>query len=110
MKLHTETAGHGPALVMLHGWGLHSGIWATLMTRLQRHFRITCIDLPGHGASRGWEAGFDLETAVAAALEAAPRQAAWLGWALGGQLALAAAAACPARVSHRRSSGVIVCS
>jgi pimeloyl-[acyl-carrier protein] methyl ester esterase len=100
MKLHTETAGKGPPLVMVHGWGLHSGIWATLMPRLHRHFRVTCIDLPGHGASRGWEAGFDMEAAVAAALDVAPRRAAWLGWSLGGQVALAAAAACPSRVAR----------
>ena len=90
MTLHAETQGSGPALVMLHGWGLHSGIWEPVLPRLRQHFRVTCIDLPGHGGSRGWDEGFDLETAAAAALEAAPRRAAWLGWSLGGQVTLAA--------------------
>ncbi len=100
MTLHAETQGSGPALVMLHGWGLHSGIWEPVLPRLRQHFRVTCIDLPGHGGSRGWDEGFDLETAAAAALEAAPRRAAWLGWSLGGQVTLAAAAGHAERVSR----------
>jgi hypothetical protein len=31
MSLHVEHAGHGADLVMLHGWGLHSGAWAEVM-------------------------------------------------------------------------------
>lgn len=100
MSLHAESGGGGPPLVMLHGWGLHSGIWAPVLPRLRQHFRVTCIDLPGHGGSRGWEEGFDLDAAAAAVLEVAPRRAAWLGWSLGGQVALAAAAAHRERVSR----------
>lgn len=100
MTLHAETAGQGPPLVLLHGWGLHSGIWSTLLPRLHQRFRVTCVDLPGHGRSRGWAAGFDLQTAAAAVLEVAPRHAAWLGWSLGGQVALAAAAAHGERIGR----------
>ncbi|MEJ2515766.1 MAG: pimeloyl-ACP methyl ester esterase BioH [Gammaproteobacteria bacterium] len=99
MRLHADTVGAGPPLVMLHGWGLHSGIWSTVLPRLQRQFRVTCIDLPGHGFSRGWGDGFDLTAAAAAVLEVAPPHAAWLGWSLGGQVALAAAGAHRERVA-----------
>lgn len=93
MKLHLETAGHGPALVLLHGWGLHSGIWSTLLPELTRHFCVTCVDLPGHGRSAAPPEAFGLDGAAAAVAAVAPRGAAWLGWSLGGQVALAAALA-----------------
>lgn len=93
MKLHAETIGRGPALVMLHGWGLHSGIWSMLVTRLAPRFRITSIDLPGHGHSPAPGARFGLDETVEAVADIAPRGAAWIGWSLGGQVALAAAIA-----------------
>lgn len=96
MKLHTETRGRGPALVLLHGWGLHSGIWATLAPALAERFSLTCVDLPGHGRSPplAGEPGPGALGAWADAVAAvAPRGAAWLGWSLGGQVALAAALA-----------------
>lgn len=93
MKLHAATAGRGPALVLVHGWGLHSGIWAPLLPELRRRFRVTCIDLPGHGASDAPRGCFSLGQAAEAVASAAPRGAAWLGWSLGGQVALAAALA-----------------
>lgn len=90
MKLHVETRGRGPALVMLHGWGLDSAVWAPLLPELTRRFRVTCVDLPGHGYS---EAGpdVDLQGMAQSVASVAPRGAHWLGWSLGGQIALAAA-------------------
>lgn len=93
MKLHVEHTGHGPGLVLLHGWGLHSGVWAGVIPALTQHFRVSCIDLPGHGRSRGWDAGIGLDEVAAAVGAVAPAGAAWLGWSLGGQVAMAAAAA-----------------
>lgn len=91
MKLHSETTGRGPDLVLLHGWGLHSGIWAPLLPALRQRHRVICIDLPGHGASPATPGGFELKQAAEAAAELAPPGAAWLGWSLGGQVAMAAA-------------------
>jgi len=93
MKLHAETAGRGPDLVLLHGWGLHSGIWTPLLPALTRCHRVTCIDLPGHGRSEATASRFGLDDAAAAAAELAPPGAAWLGWSLGGQVTMAAALA-----------------
>lgn len=90
MTLHAETTGRGPALVMLHGWGLHSGVWAPLLPELARRFRVTCVDLPGHGHS-GASGAPDLPSIAQSVVAIAPRGAAWLGWSLGGQVALAAA-------------------
>ena len=93
MKLHVATVGCGPDLVLLHGWGLHSGIWAPLLPALSRSHRVSCIDLPGHGHSPAPPAAFDLDAVAAAVAAHAPPEAAWLGWSLGGQVALAAALA-----------------
>lgn len=93
MKLHAETTGRGPALVLLHGWGLHSGIWAPLLPALTQNNRVTRIDLPGHGHSEAAAGRFSLADAADAVAALAPPGAAWLGWSLGGQIALAAALA-----------------
>jgi len=93
VKLHVATVGRGPDLVLLHGWGLHSGIWTPLLPALSRSHRVSCIDLPGHGHSPAPPADLDLEALAAAVAAHAPHDATWLGWSLGGQVALAAALA-----------------
>ncbi|MGD2113274.1 MAG: pimeloyl-ACP methyl ester esterase BioH [Gammaproteobacteria bacterium] len=98
MTLYTQTAGRGPALVLLHGWGLHGGVWDTFVPLLEDTFRVTRIDLPGHGHS-AWSGECDLDAIAAAVLAAAPLHAAWAGWSLGGMVALRAATLQPARVS-----------
>lgn len=98
MKLHVTTLGSGPDLVLLHGWALHGGVWDATAERLAQHFRLTLVDLPGHGRSGALPAG-DLSAYAAAVLDAAPERAAWLGWSLGGMVALRAALDAPDRVN-----------
>lgn len=103
MTLRVELRGSGPPLVLLHGWGLHSGVWAPVESLLARHFELVMVDLPGHGSSPPLPADAGLEQYAEAVAAAAPRGAAWLGWSLGGQVALAAALA-----GHRISQLVLV--
>jgi len=49
--LHVESHGSGAPLVMLHGWGMHGGIWGGVVDQLAQHCRVLCVDLPGHGYS-----------------------------------------------------------
>ena len=61
-RLHVETLGqpNGPTLILTHGWGLDSSIWAYTKRELGTRFRIIAWDLPGLGRS---EAGaIDLES------------------------------------------------
>jgi pimeloyl-[acyl-carrier protein] methyl ester esterase len=88
--LHADVAGEGPELVLLHGWGMHSGIWGDWLGQLRRGFRVTAVDLPGHGNSPYRGAG-ELGQWASAVLEVAPPRAWWLGWSLGGLVALDAA-------------------
>ncbi len=98
MKLYRETKGAGPELVLLHGWGLNSAVWQSLSAALIAHYRVTSIELPGHGASPAVETA-DPHVWAAACLAAAPPAAHWVGWSLGGQLAIQAALQAPDRVA-----------
>lgn len=98
-SLYSETFGQGPDLLLLHGWGMHSGVWGEFAELLARDFRVTAVDLPGHGHSR---AANDASLAgwTDAVLAVAPDHAHWLGWSLGAQVALQAAATRPERVKR----------
>ncbi|MBV1787003.1 pimeloyl-ACP methyl ester esterase BioH [Marinobacterium sp. D7] len=98
MRLHTEHYGAGPDLVLLHGWGLSSAIWQPLIEPLSKHYRLTLIDLPGLGQSPVLKST-TIDSVTDALLAVAPERAVWLGWSLGGALALAAASRAPERIS-----------
>ncbi|MBA2654177.1 MAG: pimeloyl-ACP methyl ester esterase BioH [Gammaproteobacteria bacterium] len=85
-KLFSETFGQGPEIVLLHGWGIHSGIWQFIAASLAEEFRVTIIDLPGFGRSE-MISNYTLEGIVASLLTIAPSKAMWLGWSLGGLIA-----------------------
>lgn len=97
MQLYHERAGHGPEVLLVHGWGLHSGVWHEFARRLTRTCRVTRVDLPGHGRSP-MPRGYTLETLVHALGDVCPRPAVWIGWSLGALAALAAAHLLPGRV------------
>ena len=103
-KLHVEVVGDGPPLVMLHGWAMHGGIFRPLTQRLQQRFRLHIVDLPGHGHSRDLDLGGDRSQLIDKLCEIVPR-APWLGWSLGGLLAVQAAITCSEHVSRL----VVVC-
>ncbi|HET8817942.1 MAG TPA: pimeloyl-ACP methyl ester esterase BioH [Xanthomonadaceae bacterium] len=95
--MHVEVAGSGPPLVLLHGWAMHGGVFAPLVERLRNDFTLHVVDLPGHGGSRGSDVPLALDACAAAVADVVP-DAPWLGWSLGGLVALHAAHAWPARV------------
>ena len=100
--LHVDTRGHGPPLVLLHGWAMHSGIWGGLVADLARRHRVHAVDLPGHGFSAP-EPSFTIEGVVrsldaAFAAERSPLTV--IGWSLGGQIALVWALAHPERIAR----------
>ena len=92
--LHIDSRGHGPDLVLLHGWAMHAGVFAPLVERLQSRFTLHLVDLPGHGRSRDGSLPLALEPVVEAIARRVPR-ALWAGWSLGGLFALHAAATRP---------------
>lgn len=97
--LYTEVRGSGPALVLLHGWGLNLRVWDGLAAALQDRFRLIAIDLPGHGRSEWLPEHSSLAGQAAQIRETlAPITESYflLGWSLGGQIALRLAADRPA--------------
>ncbi len=98
LKLHTETTGYGPDLFLVHGWCLHSGVWGSLVPELTRSYRVTRVDLPGHGRSHELSMPTTLMELAHMLLEVAPQNAAWLGWSLGGLACLRAAVDFPGRL------------
>ncbi len=49
IRWHVQQAGEGPALLLLHGTGASVHSWRGLWPLLGPHFRLTAVDLPGHG-------------------------------------------------------------
>ncbi len=96
--MHIETEGHGPPLVLIHGWAMHGGIFCPLSERLRDRFTLHRVDLPGHGHSVDHPGPFTLDACAAELFERLP-VAPWLGWSLGGLLAQRAAALRPERIS-----------
>lgn len=96
--LHIEVSGDGPPLVLLHGWGMHGGVFAPLVAQLRSHFMLHVVDLPGHGYSRSSEVPLPLDECADAIASMVPADAIWCGWSLGGLVALQAALAHPRRV------------
>ena len=45
------TGGSGAPLLLIHGWGMHGGMWGDVAERLAQHFPVLAVDLPGHGYS-----------------------------------------------------------
>lgn len=93
-ELYIETTGTGPDLVLLHGWGLHGGLWSSIARTLSDSYRIHAIDLPGHGNSPLPELPYTIDNVAEVIANAVPEGASWVGWSLGGMIALNAAFSC----------------
>lgn len=88
MTLYVNTVGHGPDLVLLHGWAMHGGVFDELIDALSADYRVHNIDLPGHGRSTSEFPSGGLPELTNLVLPVIPDHALVLGWSLGGLLAL----------------------
>ncbi len=64
MKLHYLTAGHGPAVILLHGYTQTSRMWRPIIPLLAEKFTVIAPDLPGIGDSEIPTTGLDMKTAA----------------------------------------------
>lgn len=88
------TGRQGRVLVLIHGWGFSRAVWSTVADEL-RDLPLWIPDLPGHGESPGGSALEDAHTMARVLTEQLPaeiREPIWVGWSMGGLVALAAAA------------------
>lgn len=99
--MHIDTFGHGDLpIVLVHGWAMHGGILRPLAESLARipRVKVLVVDLPGHGYSRDDES-FDIVDCVERLTHLVPQRAIWVGWSMGGLVALRAAMTPSARVA-----------
>ncbi|MDQ7010296.1 MAG: pimeloyl-ACP methyl ester esterase BioH [Mariprofundaceae bacterium] len=95
MNIHQQ--GHGPALTLIHGWGMNSAVFAPLAARLAQDFCVILVDLPGYGRS-SW-AGEDLAAQLQLLAQTLPPSM-LIGHSLGGVYAQALASRYPERFSR----------
>ncbi|MDA3915139.1 pimeloyl-ACP methyl ester esterase BioH [Oleiagrimonas sp.] len=97
--LYIKTRGHGDThLVLLHGWAMHGAIFEPLCQQLEARCTLHVVDLPGHGHSRDCAVPLEASACARAIVDATP-PAAWLGWSMGGLIALTAALDYPDRIT-----------
>ncbi|KPK12221.1 MAG: hypothetical protein AMJ68_02565 [Acidithiobacillales bacterium SG8_45] len=87
-SLYYEQSGTGPDLILLHGWGLHGGAFRGLMDALSDEFCVTAIDLPGFGRSPAGSETMSLDDTADSIANLIAKPAVWLGWSLGGLVAM----------------------
>ena len=97
MSCHVEIIGQGQPLVMIHGWGMHSGVWQPLIKRLSTKYMLYLVDLPGMGSSRPVEP-YHLYNLADEVAEVIPGVSDVLGWSLGGLVAQRIAMSQPDRI------------
>ncbi len=64
VKLHYLTAGHGPAVILLHGYAETSRMWRPIIPLLAEKFTVIAPDLPGIGDSAIPANGLDMKTSA----------------------------------------------
>jgi len=97
--MHIKVMGQGPDLVMVHGWSMHSAVWHQLAELLAQNFTLHLVDLPGHGESEWHENAFEMDSLVDELVEQLPAKSHWVGWSLGGLVAIAFASKLADRVN-----------
>lgn len=104
IRIRYELAGDGAPLLLLHGWGSSLDTFATLTEDLQRFFRITAFDFPGHGGSdlppAAWAVDDFVELTQDVMAELGIERTAVLGHSFGGRVAIKLAASRPDAVDR----------
>lgn len=99
-KLKIASLGQGQPLVLIHGWGLNSGVWQPLATKLSQHFNVILVDLPGYGINVDIKPDcYDLASIARLIRETVGQKAIYAGWSLGGLVATKIALDAPHQVN-----------
>jgi 2-succinyl-6-hydroxy-2,4-cyclohexadiene-1-carboxylate synthase len=107
LSLHTEVRGEGPPLLLLHGFTGSAAAWGDrILSGLAQLRRVIAVDLPGHGRSdrpvdRACYALPAVVQGLCELLDALDAPSAdWVGYSMGGRVALGAAVLAPERVAR----------
>ncbi len=105
-SLNVERWGSGPPLVLLHGFTGSAMSWGPLAEMLAARFTLLAVDIVGHGDSskpddpERYATDHAARDAVAGMLAFGLRRSSWLGYSMGGRLALYVAATIPKAVDR----------
>jgi pimeloyl-[acyl-carrier protein] methyl ester esterase len=112
MSLHVDryeyggTGGSGLPLLLIHGWGMHGGMWSGVAEQLAQNYCVMAVDLPGHGYSVNHSlqplngSRFTLDDIVDELSAKFTEPLNVCGWSLGGQIALRWAMRHPQQVEN----------
>jgi 2-succinyl-6-hydroxy-2,4-cyclohexadiene-1-carboxylate synthase len=91
-----NVTGAGDRLVLVHGFTQNRRCWAPADALLARHHEVVCVDAPGHGDAAHLALTLDEAAGIYAD---AVGPAVWVGYSMGGRLALHVAVARPDAVT-----------
>jgi 2-succinyl-6-hydroxy-2,4-cyclohexadiene-1-carboxylate synthase len=102
VTLHAHVVGDGPALVLLHGFTGSAAAWGTHLDAFAARHRVIAVDLPGHGGSPASPLGLwgVADAVVDTVTRLGVARADWLGYSLGGRVAMHVALRHPERVDR----------
>jgi 2-succinyl-6-hydroxy-2,4-cyclohexadiene-1-carboxylate synthase len=107
LRLHLRDRGTGDPLLLLHGFTGCGEAWGeALLARLSKTWRALAVDLPGHGLSDAPErpARYALDAVLQDLTDLLDilgiTRTAWVGYSMGGRIALGAAVHHPDRVGR----------
>ncbi len=75
-------------MLALHGWGMNCSVWQPVRETLEKQFKVSWVDLPGHGVNRDVEVN-SLDDIVSLLMPLLGDQSHVMGWSLGGLIAQA---------------------
>lgn len=108
MACRVEIIGQGKPLVLIHGWGMHGGVWQPIVKQLAKNYMLYIVDLPGMGYSRIIEP-YELYSLAEEVEEVIPGVSDVLGWSLGGLVAQHIAHTQPDRIRRLILVGTTPC-
>ena len=90
-------------LVLIHGWGLNSGVWQPLIELFNKNhnnkYQLITVDLPGFGKNSSIEIEpYSLENICHHIAQTISQPAIYLGWSLGGLVATQMSLSYPEKV------------
>jgi 2-succinyl-6-hydroxy-2,4-cyclohexadiene-1-carboxylate synthase len=105
VRFNVEAAGSGDPLIVLHGFTGSAKSWSPIVASLSGSFHTIAVDLIGHGDSDApadvarYGFALVLDDLAEIATRLGIQRASWLGYSMGGRLALGLALRHPERVS-----------
>lgn len=106
-RIETEAFGDSSnhAIFMVSGWAMPKEVMRSFALRLSQRFYVVLANLPGISLDEQWISrsrigpNYDIDALSEQLIDAAPKEAWWIGWSLGGMVSTYVAA--------RRSSQVV---